>query len=81
MNNYKLAVIIKIHFVNVLSTKVLIEDTIFMSPTGDKGLEGLAVCRVKGSTFICQLFQTSSNGLALTTEPMTSHSAIKCSTD
>ena len=36
MNNYKLSVIIKIHFVNVLSTKVLIEDTIFMSPTGDK---------------------------------------------
>ena len=56
MNNYKLAVIIKIHFVNVLGTKVLTEDTIFMSPTGDKGLEGLALCRVKGSTFICQLF-------------------------
>ena len=36
MNNYKLSVIIKMHFVNVLSTKVLIEDTIFMSPTGDK---------------------------------------------
>ena len=44
-------------------------------------LKGLAICRVKESTFICQLFYTSSNGVAPRIKPVTSHSAIKNSTD
>ena len=43
--------------VNVFSTKVLIGDTIFMSPTGD-GTEGPRSSNLqgKGSTFISQTF-------------------------
>ena len=43
--------------VNVFSTKVLIGDTIFTSPTGDGTaiLRGSSLLQCKGSTFISQL--------------------------
>ena len=57
--------------VNVLSSKVLIGDTIFTSPT----------TIAKGAPSFLSYFKTLSNGPAPEIEPATSHSAVKRSTD
>ena len=76
------------HFIWVSLYRVLIEDTIFTSPTGDRtailcGLphEGLAVCRAKAVPSFLSYFKTLSIGLALGIEPPTFHSAVKRSAD
>ena len=73
--------------VNIFSTKVLIEDTIFTSPTGD----GIAVLlchpshakvqQGKGRTFISQLSNTLGIVPVPEIEPATSRFAVKRSTD
>ena len=76
--------------VNVFSTKVLIGDTIFTSPTGDgtaistwssETREGPAVCSVKAVSSFLSYFETLSIGPAPGIEPATSRSAVKRSTD
>ena len=77
--------------VNVFSTKVLIGDTIFTSPTWDgtailrqwlsEPREGLLVCRVKAVPSFLSYFKTLSIGPAPGIEPATSRSAVKRSTD
>ena len=76
--------------VNVFSTKVLIGDTIFTSPTGDgtaistwssEPREGPAVCSAKVVPSFLSYFKTLSIGPAPGIEPTTSRSAVKRSTD
>ena len=76
--------------VNVFSTKVLIGDTIFTSPTGDgtaistwssEPREGPAVCSAKAVSSFLSYFKTLSIGPAPGIEPATSCSAVKRSTD
>ena len=78
--------------VNVFSTKVLIRDTIFTSPTEDgrrnrrftwssEPREGPAACRAKGVPSFLSYFKTLSIGPAPGIEPATSRSAFKSSTD
>ena len=76
--------------VNVFSTKVLIGDTIFTSPTGDgtaistwssEPREGPAVCSAKTVSSFLSYFKTLSIGPAPGIEPATSRSAVKRSTD
>ena len=76
--------------VNVFSTKVLIGDTIFTSPTGDgtnilrwssKWREGVAICRAKAVSSFLSHFETLSTGPVPGTEPATSRSAVKRSTN
>ena len=76
--------------VDVLSTKVLIEDTNFMSPTGDayslftwssEPRKGLAICRAKAVPLFLSHFKTPSNGPAPGIEPATIRSVVKRSTD
>ena len=57
--------------INVFSTKVLIGDTIFTSPT----------CIAKGAPSFLSYFKTLSIGPAPGIEPATSRSAVKRSTD
>ena len=74
-----------------LASKVLIEDTIFTSPTGDgrdrhftwssEPREGLAVCRAKEVPSFLSYFKTLSIGPTKGIEPATSRSAFKRSTD
>ena len=71
--------------INVFSTKVIIEDTIFTSPSGD----GTAILRghqshakvAKGVPSFLSYFKTLSIGPALRIEPATSRSAVTPSTD
>ena len=62
--------------VKVFSTKVLIEDTIYTSPAGDRTAilrhfifseprEGLTVCSAKGAPLFLSYFKTLSIGLAV----------------
>ena len=76
--------------VNVFSTKVLIGDTIFTSPTGDgtaistwssEPREGAAVSTAKAVTSFLSYFKTLSIGPAPGIEPATSRSPLKRSTD
>ena len=75
--------------VTVFSTKILIKDTIFTSPTGDWTTK---LCGHPSHTkvqpfagqrpylrFICQVFQTLSYGKAPKLEPATSGSAVQSS--
>ena len=75
--------------VNVFSTKVLIGDTIFTSPT-EYGTASYVVIRATRSSRACSAkevpsflsyFKTLSNGPAPRIEPATSRSAVKHSTD
>ena len=65
--------------------KVLIGDTIFMSPNGDRTAilrdEGLATCSAKGVLSFLSYFKALSTSRAPGIEPMTSCSAVKCCTD
>ena len=68
------------------STKVLIGVTISTTPTGDEtailcACKGLAVCRAKAVFLILTYFKTLSIGQVPGTEPATSCSAVKWSTD
>ena len=72
--------------VNVFSTKVLIEDTNFTSPTGNayrlftwssEPREVLAICRVKAVPLFLIHFKTPSKGPAPGIEPATFHSVVK----
>ena len=76
------------HFfsVGVFSTKVLIGDTIFTSPTGDgtaisawssEPRDGPAVCSAKGVPSFLSFFKTLSIGPAPGIEPATSRFAVK----
>ena len=74
--------------VNVFSMKVLIGDTIFMSPRRDRHFtwssepcEGLAICRAKAVPSFLSHFKTLSVGPVPGIEPTTSHSVVKHSTD
>ena len=77
--------------VNVFSTKALIEDTIFVSPTGDgrdchftrssKPLEGLAVCRANAEPSFLNCFKTLSIDLAARIQPVTCRIGDKFFTD
>ena len=76
--------------VNVFSTKVLIGDTIFTSPTGggtaistwsSEPREVPAVCSAKAVPSFLSYFKTLSIGPAPGIEPTTSRSAVKRSTD
>ena len=76
--------------VNVFSTKVLIGDTIFTSPTGDgtaistwssESREGPAVCSAKTVPSFLRYFDTLSIGPAPGIEPATFRSAVQRSTD
>ena len=76
--------------VNVFSTKVLIGDIIFTSPTGDgtaistwssEPREGPAVCSAKAVSSFVSYFKTLSIGPTPGIEPATSRSAVKHSTD
>ena len=71
--------------VNGFSTKALIRDTIFTSPTGDGTAtepgEGLAICRVKAVPSLLSHFKTLSIGSVPGIEPATSRSAVKRSTN
>ena len=81
------------HFlcVNVFSTKVLIEDTIFTYPTVDgmailrgdprESSEGLAASSAKEVLSFLSYFKILSIGPAPGIESATSHSAVKCCTD
>ena len=60
-----------------LASKVLIEDTIFTSPTG----EGLAICRAKEVPSFLSYLKTRNIGPTKGIEPATSRSALKRSTD
>ena len=83
----------KKHFflsVNVFSTKVLIGDTIFTSPTGEgtaistwssEPREYPAVWSAKAVPSFLSYFKTLSIGPAPGIEPATSRSAVKRSTD
>ena len=71
--------------VDVFSTKVLTEDTIFTSPSGDgttilrshpKVRKGLAVCRARKVPSFFRYFKALSIGPAPGIEPTTSHSAL-----
>ena len=66
--------------VNVSSMKVLIGDTIFMSPNGDWTAilrdEGLATCSAKGVPSLLSYFKTLSTSQAPGIEPATSRSAV-----
>ena len=68
--------------VNTFSMKVLIGDTIFMSPTGEgtphytwssEPREGLPVCRAKEVPSFLSYFKTLSTGPAPGIEPANSH--------
>ena len=64
--------------VNVFSMKVLIGDTIFMSPNGDWTAilrEGLATCSAKGVPSLLSYFKTLSTSQAPGIGPATSCSA------
>ena len=65
--------------VKVFSTKVLIRENIFTSPTGDGTaiLRGLAACSVKEVPWFLSYFKTLSIGPAPGIEPATSRSAVK----
>jgi len=75
--------------VNVFSTKVLIGDTIFTSPSGDdfhftrssEPREGLAACSEKVVPSFLSYFKILSIGPAAGIEPPTSRSAVTRSTD
>ena len=77
--------------VNVFSSKVLIESTIVMSPTGrelhftcmwsSEPCKDLAICRAKEVPSFLSYFKTLSVGLLLEIKPTTSHSAVKFCTD
>ena len=76
--------------VNVFSTKVLIGDAIFASPTEDgtaistwssEPREDLTVCSAKAVPSFLSYFKTLSIGPAPGIEPATSRSAVKRSTD
>ena len=77
--------------VKVFSTKALIEDTIFMSPTVDgrvchftwssEPLEGLAVCRANAEPSFLDYFKNLSIGLAARIQPVTCSIIDKCFTD
>ena len=76
--------------VNVFSTKVLIGDTIFYVSYwrrdrhftwSSEPREGQAACRAKAVPSFLSYFKTVSIGLAPAIKPVTSHSAVKCSTD
>ena len=75
--------------VNVFSTKVLIGDTIFTSPTGDgtatlwssEPREGLAICRANAVPSFLSHFNTMSIGPVPEIEPVTPRSEVKRSTD
>ena len=68
--------------VSALSTKVLIRDTIFTSPTGDgtailHGHPRSSNLQGKGSTFISQTYKTLSVGPVPGIKPATSRSAVR----
>jgi len=63
--------------VNVFSTKILIGNTIFTSPTGKES----AICRAKEVPSFVDHFKTLSAGPVPVIEPLTSHFAVKPSTD
>ena len=76
--------------VNLFSMKVLFVDTIFTSPTGDgtanfiwssEPCRGQAICRAKAVPSFLSQFKTTSVGPAPGIEPLTSCSAVKCSTN
>ena len=76
--------------VNVFSTKVLIRDTIFTSPTGDGTVistwsseprEDPAVCSTKAVSSFLSYLKTLSIGPAPGIKPVTSRSAVKRSTN
>ena len=76
-----IAVLIKkaLHLsVNVFSTKVLIEDTIFTSPTGT-GPPFYVV--IQATQRFSIIFKTLSVGPVPGIEPLTSRSAVRCSSD
>ena len=66
--------------VNVFSMKVLIGDTIFMSPNGDWTAilcdEGLTTCSAKAVPSLLSYFKTLSTSQALGIELATSRSAV-----
>ena len=70
--------------------KVLFVDTIFISPTGEETANfiwssepcrGQAICRAKAVPSFLSHFKMTSVGSVPGTEPLTSCSAVKCSTD
>ena len=73
---------------NVFSTKVLIWDTIFMSPTGDTTaiLHGhlrhtkVVACSAKGIPLFLSYFETMSIGPVPGIKPTSFHSAVKLTT-
>ena len=64
--------------VNVFSTKVLLEDTIFTSPTGT-GPPFYVV--IQATQRFSIIFKTLSVGPVPGIEPLTSRSAVRCSSD